>query len=451
MIDTPQTGTTRGSGQSGQRLRTLRSLAILAALLATIVGQGGPFPTGGVNAQAAVVPMQTTDTIRGAARGSAASAIAYASRYGAARPTDVASYIGEVYRLAPLLGFDPAIVVAQSALETDTWRTTYWANHLNPAGIGITYDGQGSFTWSTGIDAARGQLVHLYVYAVGPVSDGHVLAPYRELDPRYAAAIAAGYAGSARTIGDLTGRWATDPAYGPKIAGRGNDHLYRYRVSGYAASAGSGPGPSADDLSPATAWESPATGPPSAFVQFDLGAARPVGLVRWLHRETGFADALTIQTSIDGASWATLLTAVNAPALQWQGTVAGRTARFFRFAYANPNRDVKLGSLAEVQFFPPATTGWPFVTWSTPAAPGPVRLPTLPEVTPTTPALTPNPAPVNPTATPQNTAPMPTLASRTIRGGTTPVPTALPGTTQPPPPDLTPAPTATPGSRTIRQ
>lgn len=436
----------RVSPGSGPSVRAFRSLAILVLLLATVAALAGPPPSRHVRAQGAVVPMRPSDPIRGESRGSAASAIAYAGRYGAARPADVTSYVNEVYRLAPLLGFDPAIVVAQSALETDTWRTTYWANALNPAGIGITYDGQTSFTWTTGTDAARGHLVHLYLYVVGPVPDGHLLAPYRRLDPRYAAAISAGYAGTARTIGDLTGKWATDPAYGPKVAGRGNDHLHRYRVAAYAASANSGAGRSADDLSPATAWESAATGPVSAMVQFDLGVARPVGLLRWLHRETGYADALTIQTSIDGASWSTLLTAGNAPSLQWQGTVAGRNARFIRFTYANPNRDPKLGSLAEVQVFPPATEGWPFVTWSTPAPPDPVAPPSPPA---------PTPAPPGPTATPLLIVPTAAPSSRTIRGVTPvptspPAPTSRPGAT-PPPTAPTLIPTATRGSSTLRR
>ena len=61
--------------------------------------------------------------------------------------------------------------------------------------------------------AARAQLVHLYLYAAGPIPPDHPLAPYIALDPRYDAALAAGRAGSAGTIADLVGSWATDPEY----------------------------------------------------------------------------------------------------------------------------------------------------------------------------------------------------------------------------------------------
>jgi hypothetical protein len=58
----------------------------------------------------------------------------------------------------------------------------------------------------------------VYVNGVSrlPVS-GDVLAPYYHLDPRRDAVIAAGWAGTVRTIRDLTGKWATDPQYHEKI------------------------------------------------------------------------------------------------------------------------------------------------------------------------------------------------------------------------------------------
>jgi hypothetical protein len=60
--------------------------------------------------------------------------------------------------------------------------------------------------------------VHLFLYAAGPVPPGHPLAPYVPLDPRYEAALAAGRAGSASSLADLTGRWAADPDYAERVA-----------------------------------------------------------------------------------------------------------------------------------------------------------------------------------------------------------------------------------------
>jgi hypothetical protein len=133
------------------------------------------------------------------------------------------AYVGEVYRLAPLAGLDPAVVVAHSALETGWWQSPAWVEHLNPAGIGVTGADVDSPTWANGVDAARAQIVHLALYANGPIPPDHPLAPYIALDPRYAAAVDAGRGGSARSIADLTGRWATDPHYASSIARVGND------------------------------------------------------------------------------------------------------------------------------------------------------------------------------------------------------------------------------------
>ena len=151
-------------------------------------------------------------------RGSAATVLATAPVMAAQQGEALAAYIAEVYRLAPLAGLDPAVVIAQSALETGWWQSPAWAEHLNPAGIGVTSADVVSPSWGSGVDAARAQLVHLYLYAAGPIPAGHPLAPYVTLDPRYEAALAAGRAGSAGTIADLAGSWAADPAYAESIA-----------------------------------------------------------------------------------------------------------------------------------------------------------------------------------------------------------------------------------------
>ena len=155
-------------------------------------------------------------------RGSAEDAIAVAEDRDAHRLDEVRAYVAEIYRLAPLVGLDPALAVAQSAHETAFWRSPAWQDHLNPAGIGITGPDAPSPTWTTGTDAARAQLVHLRLYAAGEIPPDHPLAPYVPLDPRYAAALAAGRAASAPTLADLAGRWATDPAYAEGVARAGN-------------------------------------------------------------------------------------------------------------------------------------------------------------------------------------------------------------------------------------
>jgi N-acetylmuramoyl-L-alanine amidase len=168
------------------------------------------------------VAMTGSDRLRAPARGSVASVLSHTTAMGSVRQAELWEYVTEVYRMAPLVGLDPAIVVAQSALETGWWQSPAWVEHLNPAGIGITGPDVPSATWASGTEAARAHLVHLYLYAVGPIPPGHPLAPYVPLDPRYDAALAAGRSGSAATIADLAGRWAADPDYATKIAAVGN-------------------------------------------------------------------------------------------------------------------------------------------------------------------------------------------------------------------------------------
>jgi hypothetical protein len=134
------------------------------------------------------------------------------------RIDELRAYVTEVYRLAPIVGLDPAIVVAQSALETGWWQSPAWTDHLNPAGIGITGPEVASPSWESGVAAARAHLVHLFLYAAGPIPPGHPLEPYIALDPRYDAALSAGRAESAIRLTDLAGRWATDPDYATSIA-----------------------------------------------------------------------------------------------------------------------------------------------------------------------------------------------------------------------------------------
>ena len=81
-----------------------------------------------------------TNTIVGPVRGSVDQALAVARSAGAQRIDQVELYLREIYRLGPEIGFDPAILVAQSALETNYWRSSWWVLRLNPAGIGVTGD-----------------------------------------------------------------------------------------------------------------------------------------------------------------------------------------------------------------------------------------------------------------------------------------------------------------------
>lgn len=167
------------------------------------------------------MPMRDSDTILGATRGSAAQALDFARDVGAKRFDQVERYVHEVYELAPRIGIDPAIVVAQSALETTNWTDDKWRERLNPAGMGITDGTDFGFVWPNGESAARGQLVHLWLYAKGR-SLPSALAPFLNLDPRRDA-IPEAHVGRTSTLKSLGRRWASVADYGQRIANRSRD------------------------------------------------------------------------------------------------------------------------------------------------------------------------------------------------------------------------------------
>ena len=111
------------------------------------------------------------------------------------------------------------IVAAQVAHETGWW-TSYAAVQLhNPAGVGITNDlPQAQWPGFPSIQAGlRAQCAHLLTYVLGSQ-------PGRSDDPRYQAAVDAGYAGKVHIIGGLSGTWAwPGTTYGQSLVTLAND------------------------------------------------------------------------------------------------------------------------------------------------------------------------------------------------------------------------------------
>lgn len=143
-------------------------------------------------------------------------------------------YLTELWRLAPLVGIDPAILAAQSAHETANWSSDWWLDRHNPAGIGITGDpeqNEMSQTWANGVDAARGHVLHMLAYLYAPSEAIRMMrqglgeppnppSNVWRYDQRYTAPWESGYTTTALTIDDLTGRWAKDPQYAEKIVAK---------------------------------------------------------------------------------------------------------------------------------------------------------------------------------------------------------------------------------------
>ena len=118
------------------------------------------------------------------------------------------------------MGPNSDIVAAQVAHETGWW-TSYAAVSLNnPAGVGITNDlPQAQWPgFPTIRDGIRAQLAHLLTYVKGANN------PYKADDPRYQAAVDAGYAGKVETVGGLGGTWAwPGTTYGASLVSLAND------------------------------------------------------------------------------------------------------------------------------------------------------------------------------------------------------------------------------------
>jgi hypothetical protein len=82
--------------------------------------------------------MTLHDPHHGKPRGEPDTAIAVAESHSAEHIGEVRAYLRELYRLAPQVGLDPAILTARSVLETGYWSEPGWVNKLNPGAIGST-------------------------------------------------------------------------------------------------------------------------------------------------------------------------------------------------------------------------------------------------------------------------------------------------------------------------
>jgi hypothetical protein len=180
------------------------------------------------------MPIRLTDNLAYPNRGTATQALAYAVTQRADRQVFLMEYFTELYRLCAKYQLDAAILVAQSANETDSWRSGIWNQYGNPAGIGVTGSDVSSGTnyslvYKNGKDAARAHVVHMQAYVRGQITPAAgELYDYIPLDPRYSAVLQADYDKTIRRIQDfnVNGRWALltqPPPYGTRIVNDGQD------------------------------------------------------------------------------------------------------------------------------------------------------------------------------------------------------------------------------------
>ena len=158
--------------------------------------------------------------------------MAWAMRQGAARTAELRSYLDTLVLHARALGMDPLVLIAQSDLETDTWRSEPWRTGLNMAGLGMTMPGgypanPNAQQWLTGQLAALAHVAHMAAYVWGEDWNAHwpdAWDPPSTYDHRFGLAVRTG--NLADELQDLHGTWAIEPNprehYGDKIAERAN-------------------------------------------------------------------------------------------------------------------------------------------------------------------------------------------------------------------------------------
>jgi hypothetical protein len=386
------------NGTVGQRpgRRLIGIGACLVVLLAAIVPLGLDALT--PQASAAVV-ISPSDPMLAAPRGTPEKVVRFAQAKQSLRFAETRAYIYEVYRLAPLVGLDPAIVISQSALETANWTSDYWATYLNPAGIGIGYGGASSYTWADGAAAARNHVVRLYIYSAGPIEAGNPLYAYRNDGPTYQRLFDLGYDGQARVLDDLTGKWATDPLYGQKVSSRGSG-IYAAATgdptepavspTGATTSNGADPWRTRDGYLPSSfAVRGGETPPAGAWISYDFGQSVVFQSIQWVFRHADYADEYRLETSTDGKAWTPRGYYGSPTQRTWQIYGGSVTARYVRLIFENPNDDINLGYLSEVEFYGHYLNGVPTATSTVYPRPTATNTP-IPTATP---KISPTPTP----------------------------------------------------------
>ena len=257
--------------------------------------------------------------------------------------------------------------------------------------------------------------MRLYIYSAGAIDPGNPLYPYQADGPTYQRVVDLGYNGQAQTLADLTGRWATDPDYGQKVASRGNGVFApapgdptEPAVSPAMASTSSGGDPVKlrdADLNTSFALLGIDTPPPGLYIDYDFGQPVDFQSIQWVFRLSDYADSYQLQTSSDGVNFTTRGSYVNPTTWAWNIYGGSVTARYVRFLFQNPNQDMRLGYLSEIEFYghyanvAQTATSTPYPIPTATNTPIPTNTPTQTNTPLASPTAT-STATVAPTATP---------------------------------------------------
>lgn len=225
-----------------------------------------------------------------------AAAQAWARQNNALRLPEVDAYLREIWRLGGELGYDPAVVAAQSSAETAGWTTPEWRDRLNPAAIGIGEATDAGVAYPNGTLAARAHLVHLSAFERGYDAK---LQPFITLDPAWQTVFERGHAAQVKNLSDLGGRWSDDPRYDQRIGA----HLEGIRGAIQGPSErpphipGGAPPPKQIQLSSTGNWnERTFDQRPQAIVYHLSGDADPNRVLAWLQNPISRASVHALIT-----------------------------------------------------------------------------------------------------------------------------------------------------------
>lgn len=98
-----------------------------------------------------------------------------------------------------------------------------------------------------------------------------------------------------------------------------------------------------------TSWSTTNANPTSGQFIIDYGETQSISGIRWNFSQFGYADRMVVETSTNGSTWSAVGVFGNANAGEWRGAAVSRQGRYVRFSFTNPNRDARLGQVAEIE------------------------------------------------------------------------------------------------------
>jgi hypothetical protein len=140
---------------------------------------------------------------------------------------DVGVIVGHYFTVAPTVGLDPLLVVAQMVEETGN-LTSFWSQRprRNPAGIGVTGKPGEGVSFPDWTAASRAHIGRLLAYTLRKGTENQAQASLIEEALSFRP-LPDELRGAARTLKGLAGTWAHDPQYADKLSSVANQILAR--------------------------------------------------------------------------------------------------------------------------------------------------------------------------------------------------------------------------------